>query len=65
MLKFTSLEAKYALPEDKRTAAFNKALQYLDDHHLLATEDEEIEQFKAFYQTRPLYLVRHIAPYRL
>jgi len=49
MLKFTSLEAIYALPQDKRTAAFDKALQYLDDHHSLTTEEEEIEQFKAFY----------------
>lgn len=50
MLKFTSLEAIYALPEDKRTAVFNKALRYLDDHHLLTTEDEEVEQFTEFYK---------------
>ena len=50
MLKFTSLEAIYALPEDKRTAAFNKALKYLDDHHLLTTEDEEVALFTEFYK---------------
>ena len=50
MLKFTSLEAIYALPEDKRTAAFNKALKYLDDHHLLTTEDEEVALFTGFYK---------------
>ena len=49
MLKFTSLDAINGLPQDKRKAAFDKALKYLDDHHLLFTEDEEIEQFKAFY----------------
>jgi len=49
MLKFTSLEAINTLPENKRTAAFNKALKYLDDHHALTTEDEEAEQFKMFY----------------
>jgi putative hydrolase of the HAD superfamily len=49
MLKFTSLDAINNLPQDKRNTAFDKALKYLDDHHLLFTEDEEIEQFKAFY----------------
>ena len=49
MLKFTSLDAINRLPQDKRNAAFNKAIKYLDDHHLLFTEDEEIEQFKTFY----------------
>jgi len=49
MLKFTSLDAMNSLPQDKRNLAFNKALKYLDDHHLLFTEEEEIEQFKEFY----------------
>ena len=49
LLEFTSLDAIDNLPQDKRSAAFNKALKYLDDHHLLTTEDEEIEQFKEFY----------------
>ena len=42
MLKYTSLDAINSLPQDKRNFAFNKALKYLDDHHLLFTEDEEI-----------------------
>jgi len=50
MLKFTSLETINGLPQDKRTAVFDKALKYLDDHHLLTTEDEEIEQFTEFYR---------------
>ena len=49
MLEFASLEALRGLPEEKRNAAFDKALKYLDDNHRLTTEDEEIEQFTKFY----------------
>ena len=49
MLEFTTLGIINDLPQEKRTAVFNKALKYLDDHHSLFTEDEETEQFKAFY----------------
>lgn len=50
VLEFTSLKAIENISSDKRNAAFNKALKYLDDHHYLFTEDEEIEQFTEFYK---------------
>ena len=37
------------IPDDKRDAAFHKALRYLDDNHLILTVEEEIEQFKTVY----------------
>jgi len=49
VLEFASLDAIKSLPQDKRSAAFDKAIKYLDDHHLLTTESEEIEQFAEFY----------------
>ncbi len=50
MLEFTTMKTIESLPSEKRNAAFNKALKYLDDHHLLFSEDEEIEQFTEFYK---------------
>lgn len=50
VLEFTSLQAIENLSTDKRNAAFDKALEYLDDNHCLFTEDEEIEQFTEFYK---------------
>ena len=38
-----------AIPQDKKGAAFDRLQQYLDDHHLLMTEDEELRQFEAAY----------------
>lgn len=32
-----------------RDAAISEAMQYLDDHHLLSGEAEELEQFRMFY----------------
>jgi len=49
MLEFTSLEKIKALPTGKRKAAFGKAFQYMDDHHLLWTAEEEVGQFRTFY----------------
>ncbi|NLE26955.1 MAG: HAD-IA family hydrolase [Clostridiaceae bacterium] len=49
VLEFTTLDTIKSLPQDKRTSVFDKALKYLDDHHRLTTEDEEIEQFTQFY----------------
>ncbi|MCL2775982.1 MAG: HAD family hydrolase [Oscillospiraceae bacterium] len=37
------------IPDDKRDAVLQKALKYLDDNHLILTEEEEIEQFKTVY----------------
>jgi len=48
-LEYTSLDALTSLPQEKRSAAFDKAIKYLDNHHLLTTEKEEIEQFRGFY----------------
>jgi len=50
MLEFTSMQTIESLPLEKRNAAFNKALKYLDDNHLLFSEEEEIEQFAEFYK---------------
>lgn len=50
MLEYTSLQTIESLPSEKRNAAFDKALKYLDDHHLLFSEDEEVEQFAEFYK---------------
>ena len=36
-------------PDDKRDIAFQKALKYLDDNHLILTEEEELEQFRTIY----------------
>jgi putative hydrolase of the HAD superfamily len=49
VLEFAPLEVIQNLPQDERGAAFDIAIKYLDDHHTLFTEDEEIEQFKEFY----------------
>ena len=43
MNKFT------AIPQDKRDAAFERALKYLADNHLLMTEGEELKQLEIFY----------------
>ena len=37
------------IPDGKREAAFQRALKYLDDNHLVLTEEAEIAQFKALY----------------
>ena len=50
MLEFTSMQIIDSLPSEKRKTAFNKALKYLDDNHLLFSEDEEVEQFAGFYK---------------
>lgn len=50
MLEFTSIQTIDSLPPEKRKAAFDKALKYLDDHHLLFSEDEELpELVKSIY----------------
>lgn len=38
-----------AIPKDRKDMAFAKAMKYLDDHHLIVTEEEELEQFQVFY----------------
>ena len=37
------------IPSDKRNIAFQKALKYMDDNHLILTEEEEVKQFKTVY----------------
>ena len=49
MLDFVPLDVIKSIPEGRRNAVFDKALGYLDDHHLLTAEEEEIEQFTVFY----------------
>jgi len=51
MLEFAPLEKIKGLPRDRRDAAFGKAFQYMNDHHVLWTAEEEAEQFKVFYDT--------------
>lgn len=50
MLEFVSLDTIMNLPRQKRTDAFDKGIKYLDDCHLLTTEQEEIKQFAGFYR---------------
>lgn len=38
-----------AIPKDRKDMAFANAMKYLDDNHLIVTEEEELEQFKVFY----------------
>ena len=38
------------VPPEKRNEVFGQALAYLDSHHLLFTEEEEICQFQEFYK---------------
>lgn len=38
-----------SIPDSRKKAVFGKALQYLDEHHRLFTEEEEVEQFRIFY----------------
>jgi len=37
------------IPKYKKDSAFKRALKYLDDNHLLMTEDDELKQFETFY----------------
>ena len=39
-----------SLPKDRRESALAVATKYLDDNHLILTEDEEYEQFRLFYR---------------
>lgn len=47
--EYVCLEKWAAIPILRRKAVFDKALQYLDEHHRLFTEKEELEQFRIFY----------------
>ena len=38
-----------AISGDKRDDVIQRALKFLDDNHLVLTEEEEAEQFKIFY----------------
>ena len=44
-----SPELKASIPKTKWENAFKKAMKYLDDNHLLFTEEEEYRQFQVFY----------------
>ncbi len=46
ILEYIDLETFHAIP---KTASYNRAYKYLDDNHLLLSEDDELEQFKDFY----------------
>ena len=37
------------IPDEKKDASLQKALKYLDDNHLILTEEEEMEQFTTIY----------------
>jgi len=50
LLEFTSLKDIEKLPSDIINIAFDKAIKYLNDHHHLFTEEEEIEQYTEFYK---------------
>jgi haloacid dehalogenase superfamily, subfamily IA, variant 3 with third motif having DD or ED len=50
LLECTGFEILRNIPDEKREKVFRKALQYLDDHHRLDTENEEIRQFQEFYR---------------
>jgi len=42
-------EALSSLPEERLEAALSAGMKYLDDNHLILTEDEEAEQFRQYY----------------
>ena len=49
MTEYIGPDALTDIPRDKKAAAFNRALKYLDDNHLILTEEEELKQFEVFY----------------
>ena len=49
MLEYAPWQKIQKIPQDKRDAVFAEALAYLDGHHLLRTEAEEMAQFMEFY----------------
>jgi len=38
-----------AIPQAKKTAAFDRAQKYLADNHLVLSEEDELKQFEVFY----------------
>jgi len=49
--RLADMDAYAAIPEGRKAAAFDSALEYLRRHHRLTTEAEELEQFTVFYET--------------
>ena len=49
VMEHVDINVLMSLPQNAKDAVFSKALKYLDDNHNLSTEDEELEQFGAFY----------------
>ena len=49
MIECIDMDTFAAIPKNKKAAAFERALNYFDENHLLVSEDEELEQFKTFY----------------
>jgi len=49
MMDCVNAQVFKAIAEERNTAAFDRAIKYLDDNHLVLTEDEEFKQFEVFY----------------
>ena len=51
MLEYVDFNILKAIPQDKKAAAFERGIKYLDDNILMTimTEDEELRQFEGFY----------------
>lgn len=50
MIELVDMDFYNALPAERREAAFNRGLAYLDLNARLDTEDEEFELFRVFYR---------------
>ena len=51
MLEYVDFNILKAIPQDRKTAAFERGIKYLDDNILMTimTEDEELRQFEGLY----------------
>jgi len=48
-LEYADQNILRSIPKSRLESAYEAAMKYLDDNHLLFTEDEEFAQFKIFY----------------
>ncbi len=49
MMEYVDAKTFEDIPKDKNITAFNRAIKYLDDNHLVLSEHEELKQFEVFY----------------
>lgn len=49
MLEYIDLNTLANIPQERKAAAYERALKYLDDNHFLMTEDDELKQWEEFH----------------